>query len=468
MQIRILVVDDELSLCKTLEIILKKEGYGVVTTQLGVTALSLIYEQDFNVIFTDLNLPDISGLEIITEAKRRIPSPQVILITAFASIETAVDAIKRGAYDYLTKPLSPDKVRVTTKRAIEKLTLTEQVDHLRQEVSQCFGFDNMVGKSQCMYELRKTILYAAKSAGSVVITGESGTGKELVARAIHYNSNRKENSFVPVNCAAIAKELIESELFGYVRGAFTGALRDKVGFIELSSGGSLFLDEIGETTPDFQVKLLRVIQNGEFNRVGESSYRKVDARYIAATNKDLKKAIADASFREDLYYRLNVINIHLPPLRQRREDIPLLAVHFINKYRQKYPDKNVTDLTPEAAEALINHDFPGNVRELENAIEHALVFGHGDKVTVDTLPATFRDRRDMATTAVPNAGPKVSLKPLKMAKYEFERGFIIEALKENECNISKAARLLDIHRQNLQLKIKEFDIDVDSLKQEKS
>ncbi|MBF0318170.1 MAG: sigma-54-dependent Fis family transcriptional regulator [Nitrospirae bacterium] len=467
MQIKILVVDDELSLCKTLEIILKKEGYDVVTTQLGAHALSLIYEQDFHVIFTDLNLPDASGLDIITEAKKRIPCPQVILITAFASIETAVDAIKRGAYDYLTKPLSPDKVRVTTRRAIEKLTLTEQIDHLRQEVSQCFGFDNMVGKSQCMYELRKTILYAAKSTGSVVITGESGTGKELVARAIHYNSNRKDNPFVPVNCAAISKDLIESELFGYTKGAFTGALRDKVGFIELSGGGSLFLDEIGETAPDFQVKLLRVIQNGEFNRVGEASFKNVDTRFIAATNKDLKKAITEGSFREDLFYRLHVISIHLPPLRERREDIPLLAVYFLNKYLQKYPDKEIIDIAPETVEALTNYDYPGNVRELENAIEHALIFGYGDHITVDVLPATIygasRSGREAgnAVRSIPNSG---TIKPMKIAKYEFERDLITSALIRSEGNISKAARLLDIHRQNLQLKIKEFNIDVDSLK----
>ncbi|MBF0538282.1 MAG: sigma-54-dependent Fis family transcriptional regulator [Nitrospirae bacterium] len=461
MQIRILVVDDERSLCRTLEIILGKEGYDVVSTQLGAHALSLIYEQDFNVIFTDLNLPDTSGLDIITEARKRIPCPQVILITAFASIETAVDAIKRGAYDYLTKPLSPDKVRVTTRRAIEKLALTAAVDHLRQEVSQCFGFDNMVGKSQCMYELRKTILYAAKSTGSVVITGESGTGKELVARAIHYNSNRKDNPFVPVNCAAISKDLIESELFGYVKGAFTGALRDKVGFIELSGGGSLFLDEIGETAPSFQVKLLRVIQNGEFNRVGEASFKMVDTRFIAATNRDLKKAIADGSFREDLFYRLHVISIHLPPLRDRREDVPLLAIHFLNKYSRKYPDKGVSNLTPEATEALSSYDYPGNVRELENAIEHALVFGHGDSITVDALPATIRDR---AVKSSPTTGYKPGIKPLKIAKYEFERALITSALIQSEGNISRAARLLDIHRQNLQLKIKEFDIDVESLK----
>ncbi|MBF0607093.1 MAG: sigma-54-dependent Fis family transcriptional regulator [Magnetococcales bacterium] len=467
MQIKILVVDDELSLCKTLEIILRKEGYDVVTTQLGVHALSLIYEQDFHVIFTDLNLPDASGLDIITEARKRIPCPQVILITAFAGIETAVDAIKRGAYDYLTKPLSPDKVRVTTKRAIEKLTLTEQIDNIRREVSLCFGFDNMVGKSQCMYELRKTILYAAKSTGSVVITGESGTGKELVARAIHYNSNRKDNPFVPVNCAAISKDLIESELFGYAKGAFTGALRDKVGFIELSGGGSLFLDEIGETAPDFQVKLLRVIQNGEFNRVGEASFKNVDTRFIAATNKDLKKAVKEGAFREDLFYRLHVISIHLPPLRKRREDIPLLAVYFLNKYLQKYPEKEIGDLSTEAVETLINYDYPGNVRELENAIEHAIIFGHGEHITVDALPASISGavRGGRETDQTPKPTHRIGLiKPMKIAKYEFERDLITSALIQSDGNISKAARLLDIHRQNLQLKIKEFNIDVDSLK----
>ncbi|MDP2157264.1 MAG: sigma-54 dependent transcriptional regulator, partial [Nitrospirota bacterium] len=385
-------------------------------------------------------------------------STQIILITGFASIETAVEAIKLGAYDYLTKPLSTDKVRITVKRALEKTALTEEIVHLRQELSQCFGFENLIGKSHKMQEVFKIIRQTAGSDSNVLITGESGTGKELVARAIHYNSLRKNNRFVPVNCGAISRELIEAELFGYVKGAFTGAVRDKSGFLELASGGTLFLDEIGETTPDFQVKLLRVLQEGEFNKVGSPYTTKVNVRIIAATNRDLAKAMADGGFREDLFYRLNVISVHIPSLRQRSEDIPLLVLHFLEKYSKKRADNRINEITQTALEALMEHNYPGNVRELENAVEYAVAFARSYEITSDDLPKSIRRKEESM--------PKIHLKPLKAARCEFERNFLLAALKECGGNISRTARLLDMHRQSLQQKIKDLRIEFDMVKED--
>jgi DNA-binding NtrC family response regulator len=454
--VRTLVIDDDIGVCRSLEAFLAKEGHEVTTGHRGGTALSLIAERDFDIVITDLRLPDMSGLDILSSVKSRNSATQVIVITGFATIETAVEAIKRGAYDYLTKPLSHDKVRIITKRALEKIALTEEITHLRQELSQCFGFENLIGKSPKMQEVFKIIRQTAESDSSVLITGESGTGKELVARAIHYNSQRRGGRFVPVNCGAIAKELIEAELFGYVKGAFTGANRDKTGFLELASGGSLFLDEIGETTPDFQVKLLRVIQEGEFNKVGSPHLSTINIRVIAASNRNIEKAIADGSFREDLYYRLNVISIKIPPLRQRREDIPILVLHFLDKYSKKRPDRKQKEIAPQALEALMNHDYPGNVRELENAIEYAVAFSRSSEITQNDLPATFRG-------ATP---PTVHIKPLKAARLEFERSLVAAALQECGGNVSRTARLLDMHRQSLQQKIKELGINTDDLKDE--
>ncbi len=304
--VRALVVDDEINICRSIEMVLSKDGHSVSTANTVALACSLIEENDFDIIFTDLRLAEASGLDVLSFARQKRPSAQVIVITGFATIETAVEAIRRGAYDYLTKPLTPDTIRVSVKRALEKTALTEEIHHLRQELSQCFGYENLIGRSRKMQEVFKIIRQTSGSDSNVLITGESGTGKELVARAIHYNSGRRNHRFVPVNCGAIARELIESELFGYVKGAFTGAARDKVGFFELASLGTLFLDEIGETSPDFQVKLLRVLQDGEFHKVGTPHATKVDVRVIAATNRDMESALAEGRFREDLFYRLNV------------------------------------------------------------------------------------------------------------------------------------------------------------------
>lgn len=446
-----LVIDEDMEICKSLETLLSKEGHYVSVANRGDIALSFIAANDFDIVFTDMSLPDMSGLDILTYVKNKKPSTQVIVITDRPSIETAVDAIKLGAYDYIRKPLLPEKMKVIAKRAIETNALAAEIQHLRQEVSQYFGISNIIGKSQKMMEIFKMIRQISGSDCNIIITGESGTGKELVARAIHYSSLRKDCRFVPVNCGAISKNLIEAELFGYVKGAFSGAFRDKKGFLDLASDGTLFLDEIGETTPDFQVKLLRVIQEGEFNKVGDPYPTKVDVRIIAASNRDLRKALADGLFREDLYYRLNVIAIHIPPLRERREDIPFLAQHFLEKYSKKRKDRKVSEITSASLDLLTNYDYPGNVRELENAVEFAVTFAHGHRITPNDIPASIRDKKIKSSSVI-------TLKPFKTARSEFDRNLVIAALKESGGNISEAARRLDIQRQSLQQKIKTLGI----------
>ena len=476
---RALVIDDEASVCKALELILKKEGYEVHSALTGAEGMAALYENDFDIVYTDLKLPDTNGLDLISHIRQQAHAPQIIVVTGYASIETAVEAIKRGAYDYLTKPISPDKVRITTSRAMEKKNLTDRLNRLQQEVEHFYGSEGLIGESRAMHEVFKIIHYASRSDSSVMITGSSGTGKEQAARAIHYGSRRKDNEFVAVNCGAVAKDLIESELFGYVKGAFTGAVRNKTGFLEAASGGTLFLDEIAETSPDFQVKLLRVLQQGEFNKVGDSAVTRVDIRVIAATNKELKKAMAEGAFRQDLFYRLNVIAIHMPPLSERPEDIPILAIHFLKKLLIKHPDKVllVKGFSEDALEALTAYSYPGNVRELENAVDYALVFAEGDRITSAHLPSTIKGVRPPASMGVrPPASmgarlfdatakpPPASLgagppKTLREAKYEFERDFIAAVMADCGGNVSNAARMLDIHRPNLQQKLRELDID---------
>ncbi|HET8541720.1 MAG TPA: sigma-54 dependent transcriptional regulator [Anaeromyxobacter sp.] len=455
---RVLIIDDDAGICASLEALLAKDGHRVTVAGRGDVALALLEGNEFEIVFADLRLPDMNGLDVIPRIRARLPNAQIIVMTGFATIETAVSAIKMGAYDYLPKPLTPDTVRITTSRAMERRALTDEIVHLRQELAQCFGFENLVGKSPTMQGIFKIIRQTAKSDSNVLITGESGTGKEMVARAIHYSSPRREGRFVPVNCGAIAKDLVEAELFGYVKGAFTGASRDRTGFLELASGGTLFLDEIGETAPDFQVKLLRVIQDGEFYKVGTPHPTKVNVRIVAATNRDPAKAVSAGTFREDLFYRLNVISIHLPPLRQRREDVPLLALHFVADFARRKPGSRAKSLTPSALDALMSHDYPGNVRELENAIEYAVAFAPGEEITVNDLPASMRNGQ--------REGPKVRLKPLKVARQEFERSFVEAALRQCGGNISRAARLLDIQRQSLQQKIHELGIRLDDVREE--
>jgi DNA-binding NtrC family response regulator len=456
----ILIVDNDREICRSLEMLFSREGYWVASASTGQHALALISEKNFDVIYTDLALPDMSGFEILAQSRKLHHPAQVIVITETPTIETAVEAIKLGAHDYIRKPLLPDKMVVITKRAIETVALAAEVQRLRLEVSRRYGIGNIIGESQKMMEIFKTIRQTGGSDSNVLITGESGTGKELVARAIHYNSQRRNNRFVPVNCAAISRDLIEAEFFGYVKGAFSGAIRDKKGFLDIASGGTLLLDEIGETTQGFQAKLLRAIQEGEYNKVGDPYPTSADVRVVAASNRDLQKAITEGLFREDLFYRLNVISIHIPPLRERTEDIPFLAQHFLEKYSKKRKDHKVTEISSAALELLMGYDYPGNVRELENAVDYGVTFAHGDKITVNDLPSSIKQMR--ATSH-----QRFHLKPLKSARLEFERNLIVAALKECQGNISRAAHLLDIQRQNLQQRIKALGISAAGFKSQR-
>ena len=453
-----IVVDDEAGVCEAVRAILEIEGIDVTTFTDSVAAAEVIKKNGYDLIVSDLKMPKMNGLELFDAVRDSAPQSVFIIITAFGTIPSAVDAIKKGIYDYIPKPFTPDEVRIPVRRALEKRRLERENVLLRSQIETRYSFQNIIGNSPEIRETFRIMRHAASSESNVLVTGESGTGKELVARAIHSNSVRARRKFVTVNCGAIPDGLIESELFGHVKGSFTNAIADKKGLVEEADKGTLFLDEIGELSTPLQVKLLRVLQEGEFSRIGDIQTRKTDVRLVAATNRDLKKAIAEKLFREDLFYRLNVIPIELPPLRRRREDIPLLVNHFIKKHRTKAPEKNITGIDTEGMQTLVGYHFPGNVRELENSIEYAIAFTAGPVIGLDDLPKYLLEGGNIGRDA-----QKVPISPLKEAKGEFEKSLIIAALIESGGNISEAARLLHIHRQNLQQKIHLLGIDLDSV-----
>jgi len=452
------VVDDESSVCEAVRAILELEGIDVTTFTDSVAAAEDIKQNAYDLIISDLKMPKMTGLELYDAVKDAAPDSIFIIITAFGTIPSAVEAVKRGVYDYIPKPFTPDEVRAPLRRAMEKRRLEKENVVLRSQLETRYSFRSIIGNSPEIRETFRVMRHAASSESNVLVTGESGTGKELVARAIHSNSVRVRRKFVTVNCGAIPDGLIESELFGHVKGSFTGAIADKKGLVEEADKGTLFLDEIGELSPPLQVKLLRVLQEGEFTRIGDTQTRKVNVRVVAATNKDLKKAIIEKLFREDLYYRLNVIPIELPPLRRRQEDIPLLVNHFIEKHKTKAPEKNITGIAKDAMQAVLNYHFPGNVRELENSIEYAIAFTAGPEIQRDDLPKYLLEDRKLSQDA-----QKIPIMPLKDAKGRFEKSLIIAALVESGGNISEAARLLNVHRQNLQQKIRLLGIDLASI-----
>jgi DNA-binding NtrC family response regulator len=455
---RSIVVDDEASVCEAVKAILEIEGIDVVTTTSSVNAVEDIRENGYDLIISDLKMPKMDGLELYDQVREISPDSIFIIITAFGTIPSAVDAIKKGVYDYIPKPFTPDEVRIPIRRALERKRLERENIALRTQIEARYSFQSIIGNSAEMHEVFRIMRHAASSESSVLVTGESGTGKELVARAVHSNSVRARRKFVTVNCGAIPEGLIESELFGHVKGSFTSAVSDKKGLVEEADKGTLFLDEIGELAPPLQVKLLRVLQEGEFLRVGDTQPRRVNVRVVAATNRDLKKAIAEKQFREDLFYRLNVIPIELPPLRRRKEDVPLLVNHFIEKHKAKAPEKNISGIFKDAMQALINYHFPGNVRELENAVEYAVAFTTGPVVQKEDLPKYILEEKKLGAEA-----QKIPIMPLKDAKHQFEKGLIIATLIETGGNISEAARLLNVHRQNLQQKIRLLGIDPASI-----
>ncbi|HTJ80362.1 MAG TPA: sigma-54 dependent transcriptional regulator [Polyangiaceae bacterium] len=467
---QILVVDYEANLRRVLSAQLTRDGYDVHVAEDGEAGLAFLREHHIDLVITDLRMPKVDGMDLLRAALRDDAARPVVMITAHGTVETAVEALKTGAFDYLTKPFDQDEVRIVVKKALRARDLAE-ADASRDEEPRSGREDarfGIIGQSAPILELYNVLERVADTPTTVLVTGESGTGKELVARALHENSSRRDAPFIKVNCAAIPKDLMEAELFGYERGAFTGAVAAKPGRFELASGGTLFLDEIGELPTDMQVKLLRVLQESEFERVGGIKTIKVDVRLVAATNRDLKREIGHGTFREDLYYRLNVVPIALPALRDRKPDIPVLVAHFIAKFNARLK-KNVTAVDDAVAERLVTYGWPGNIRELENVVERAVLFTDGSLVGLGDLPEEIRGgARETGRASAPQveaprgevpASSSDGLKEqVKAAMSRLERDLIERALKQTQGNVTHAARLLKISRKGLQLKMKELGL----------
>ena len=452
---RVLVVDDEKSMRDLLSITLEKEGYDVATAAGGEPAIEALRRDPTDVVITDLRMPKVDGLQVLRTAKEISPDMAVIVVTAVASTETAVEAMKLGAYDYITKPFKLDEVSLIVRNALERKRLRDENLYLRKQLETQHRFENIIGKSAVILEVFDTIRKIADSPSTAMVTGESGTGKELVARAIHFNSLRRDKPFVSVNCGAIPEGLMESELFGHVRGAFTGAVSNKVGLFSAGEGGTLFLDEITEIPPLLQVKLLRAIQTREIRRVGDTKDIKTDVRLIAASNRHLEEAVEQGVLREDLYYRLNVIPIQLPPLRERREDIPLLVGHFLQKFGKEL-GKEVRGVSPEAMIVLERYHWPGNIRELDNVLERAIVLGAGEMLGVDSLPETLRRERPVKGLEAVDL-PEDGL-DLEATLDTIERGYLQRALDRTGGVQTKAAELLKMTFRQFRYKLQKHSL----------
>jgi DNA-binding NtrC family response regulator len=444
---RVLVVDDEKPQRDILQMILEAEGYETTAASNGRQALQAAAGETFDVVLTDLKMPDMTGIELLSELPKQPGGPCVILMTAHGTIDSAVDAMRKGAFDYLTKPLEKDELLLTLRRAMERSRLVRENRMLSEQLRDRFRLENIVGAHGSMQDVFRIVHKVAASMSTVLIYGESGTGKELVARALHSESDRRGRPFYAVNVAALPESILEAELFGYERGAFTGAESRKVGLFEQASGSTLFLDEVGDLKRDLQVKLLRALQEREILRVGGTERIKIDVRIVAATNHDLEKAVRDGKFREDLYYRLNVIAITLPPLRERRTDIPLLIEHFMAKFGAG----RKRTVSEEALKILMAYDWPGNVRELESVIERALLLGEGDRIQPADLPGAVRAgiavRRGLMDLDIPESGIDIE---------ELERTLIVKALQKSGGNVSRAARLLGLSRRTLQYRLEKI------------
>ncbi|MBL0226420.1 MAG: sigma-54-dependent Fis family transcriptional regulator [Geobacteraceae bacterium] len=454
MKTRILVVDDERSMREMLSILLEREGYEAVEAKNGQEALELFETSLFDLVISDIQMPGINGIELLARIKKLAPEVPVLMITAFATAEQAVDAIKLGAFHYFTKPFNNDEIRALVRNALEKSDLKRENILLRQDVLARDGFSGIIGKSPRMRELFVMIQKLAGSTSSVLILGESGTGKELAARAIHSNSNRRCKPFVAVNCGAIPETLIESELFGHKKGAFTGAIADRPGLFEQADGGTLFLDEIGELPLLLQTKLLRVLQEREFRRVGDSVIRKTDVRVLTASNRDLQEQVTAGSFREDLYYRINVVQIVMPPLRERIEDIPLLVEHFFKKFCDR--DHSGDTITPGALKLLMNYPFQGNIRELENIVERSLVLDRS-VISESSLPEQVQTLRTVCQggdVMIPDEG--MALEPLLE---DLEKRYLLKALERTGGAKKKAADLLGMSFRSFRYRLAKFGLD---------
>jgi DNA-binding NtrC family response regulator len=458
---RVLVVDDKENLLKLFARILG-DAYELTTAAEGGRALSLIASQEFDVVVTDLRMPGADGFEVLKAVKARAPGTEVVMMTAYATVQDAVRAMKDGAYDYLAKPFDPDAAALVVARALERKRLREQAASLRREVEGIYSFHNLVGKSAAMKDVYRLLEQAAGLDITVLLTGETGTGKELAARAVHYHSARKERRFVPVNCGALPSELVESELFGHARGAFTGATGAKPGLFEEAEGGTLFLDEVGELPLPVQVKLNRALQEREIRRVGDNAPVKVDVRIIAATHRDLKAEAAGGRFREDLFYRLHVFPVRLPPLRERREDIPLLAAHFLEKHSGAL-HRDLAGFAPEALRTLTGYAWPGNVRELENAVERAVAVASGPDLEVKDLPSEVKGAQEGALPAEILARMAYR-EAVDTARDRVSRDYLVALMREFGGNVTHAAERAGMERESLHRLLKRYGVRSDDFK----
>ncbi|MBL7687952.1 MAG: sigma-54-dependent Fis family transcriptional regulator [Bdellovibrionaceae bacterium] len=468
MKPRILVVDDEESIREFLEIMLRKEGYEITCVEDGQKAIDILKKKTFDLIISDLQMPNVTGIELLKHCREAYPDVLFMMITAFGTAESAVEAMKMGAYDYITKPFKIDEVRINIANALRSKNLEVENRVLRKELQKEYSFQNLVGNSEAMHKIFDLIRKVSDSPTNILVTGESGTGKEMVAKAIHYNSPLKDRPFVSVNCGAIPENLVESELFGHKKGSFTGASSDKEGLFEVADGGTLFLDEIGELPLNSQVRILRAIQERTIRRVGGTDDIKVEVRIIAATNRDLEHMVQQGTFRQDLYYRLNVINIRTPGLRERRDDIPLLAVHFLNKYNERF-GKSIQNISKEAMDLLKKYDFPGNVRELENIIERTVALESGATVLPESLPQfvnTPTGRKMVSSDGIEITDDGIDLQKVLD---QLEKELLVKAIHQANGVKKRAAKLLSITFRSMRYRVEKFNlgkIDDDELPDE--
>jgi two-component system response regulator PilR (NtrC family) len=447
---KILIVDDEVDIRESLSFILQKEGYIVDGAENGKDAYEKILKDYYDLVITDIEMPLMKGIELLEKISAFTNQTSVIIITAYGSLETAIKALRNGAADYILKPIEFDELLIKISRLFDTRKLISENRILKKELQRQFDFENLVGKSTGMQRIFELIQTVAETDSTVLITGNSGTGKELVARAIHFNSKRKNKPFIPINCGAISENLIESELFGHKRGAFTGAISDKEGYLKAADGGTLFLDEISEMPLNLQVKLLRVLQQREITPVGTTYSIPINVRFLASTNKDLTEQVKQEKFREDLYYRLNVIEINIPPLKDRKDDIPVLVNHFINQYRTEI-GKNIKEIEPTALRALMNYEWKGEVRELENVIERAVIFCKNDYISIDDLPLYLQASSDVQ---IPEKAGS-----LEEFIRKIEREYILKALESNNYDKEKVAKLLQLGLSTLYRKIKDYALE---------
>ena len=451
MKSKILIVDDEETHCRMLETVLSAEGYETTSVLDGRAAIDAVKAEFFDLILMDIRMAHVGGIEALEQIKTLNPEIPILMMTAYSSVATAVKAMKSGAYDYLTKPLDIDELILLVEKALKHTRLEKENLLLKEQLGSRFDFSNIIGRSAAMKQMLETVALVAPSEATVLIQGESGTGKELIANAIHQNSPRKDQPLIKINCAALPETLLESELFGHEKGAFTGAAGPRKGRFQMAHKGTIFLDEIAEMPMALQSKILRVLQEREFEPIGSSRTIKVDTRIITATNNDLHEEILAKRFREDLFYRINVVSITAPPLRERQEDIPLLADYFMKIYTEKNK-KPITGFTPRAMDTLTRHDWPGNVRELENAVERAVIMSRGQLIAVENLPGKLSNGAVLARERETTEPPQQSLK-------QVEKEMILRVLEENEGNRTHAAQALGISRRTLQMKLKEYGVN---------